>query len=141
MKRDFDKFYADAYAWILFLAQTEPIEKIRQLVGITPNASICENGAVRQLKFNNLIVDVDNHGCDTLDEFQDYMLELIQCNPDWVGPHKSDLYSEAYINAWVKAIKSLMALYTEEAPQYQLIAQYADIIEKSGFSRNLNPNA
>jgi hypothetical protein len=56
MERDFDKFFADAYAWILFQAQTESIEELGQLVGATPNASIHADGDVRHFRFNALTV-------------------------------------------------------------------------------------
>lgn len=141
MERDFDKFYADSYAWILFQAQTESFESVGQLVGATPNAAIHEDGDVRHFRFNALTVDADCEGCETLDEFQDYMLELIRNNPDWAGPNKEAFYSEQYATAWVEAILSLSRLFTEESSEYQLLSHYADIVSNAGFTSNLNPNA
>ena len=139
MERDFDKFYADSYAWILFQAQTASFESVGQLVGATPNASIHADDDVRHFRFNALTVDADNHGCETLDEFQDYMLELIQNTPDWARPNREAFYTEEYATAWVKAINSLANLYAEDAPEFQLLSQYANIVTNAGFTSNLNP--
>ena len=141
MERDFDKFFADAYAWILFQAQTESIEEVGQLVGATPNATIQEDGNVRHFRFNAMTVDADCEGCETLDEFQDYMLELIRNNPDWARPNKEAFYSEQYATAWIESIRSLARLFTEESSEYLLLSHYADIVTNAGFTSNLNPNA
>ena len=137
MERDFDKVYAYAYGWVLFMTKSEYAEYATNLVGATPNASIRVVNGVQQLSFNALTVAPSSCDCETLDEFQDYMLELIRNNPNWTQYRKTDFYTERYVNAWVDAIEYLVKLYPESTPQFKLLSKYAYIIRNSGFTGNL----
>lgn len=136
MKRDFDKLYAYSYGWLLYITETDYAEYASTLVSATPNASIQVVDGVRYLSFNSLMITSGSYDCETLDEYQDYMLELIRNTPDWTQ-HKDTFYTEEYVNAWVYAVECRARLYSESTHQFKLLSKYANIIRNSGFTGNL----
>ena len=133
MERDFDKVCAYSYGWLLYTTETGYAEYASILVSATPGARIRVVDGVQYISFNALTIASGSYNCETLDEYQDYMLELIRNTPDWTHNHKDALYAEGYANAWVDAIQYLAELYPENTPQFKLLLKYANIVRNSGL--------
>lgn len=139
--RNFDKFYADVYGWILFRERNTGRAEFKMLLDETPNASFEEKDDVTEFRFNELTIKKPESNLETLDEFQDYVLECIKENPFWCGSNRDTLYSEMYVQAWLSAIKNIMNLFGRGSWRYHSLEGLYDIVQNSGFTSNLNPHA
>ena len=139
--RNFDKFYADVYGWILYQAQEESREVLNIMLEETPNSSVSEVDGALEFKFNLLTIKGSTVGVETLDEYQDYVLDCIRKNPDWTGSNRDAFYSEMYVQAWISAIKNVLSFFGRDSKRYPILSRFCEVIADSGFTSNLNPHA